>query len=360
MTETQERDPDKASSKKTMSTGRKTVVVLLAILLVVTAGVVGFGWWVQRHLDGMIERIDDPFGEIASRPEIPDDVLQQAEENDTDLPVNILVLGSDSRISAGDPSQWERGAQRTDAIMLFHISGDRESAAVVSIPRDTWVSIPNHGPGKINAAYSYGGPPLMIETVEQLTDVKIDHFAVTDFESFSTMTDALDSVPITLNSPLNVDGETLAAGEQRLNGEQALTYVRQRYGLSGGDFSRVQRQQNWMRSIMREVFEKNILGDLGKLTNFIETVASSVAVDEGFSFGEIRDLAYSSRNLRPGNVNFLTMPHNGTGSSDDGQSIVVYDEVNGKLLFDAIKNDGAAAFLEDNPDGVVYLPATPE
>lgn len=343
-----------------MSTGKKAGIFILVTVLVLAAGVVGFGWWVQRHLDGMIERIDDPFGEISSRPEIPDEVIQEAEEEDKDFPVNILVLGSDSRISAGDPSQWQVGAQRTDAIMLMHISGDRESVSVVSIPRDTWVDIPGWGEGKINAAFSYGGPSLMIQTVEELTDVRIDHFAVTDFDSFSTMTDALGGVRITLNSPLSVPGGTLDAGEHRLNGEQALSYVRQRYGLSGGDFSRVQRQQNWMRSIMREVFDQNILSDLGKLTNFIETVAGSVSLDEGFTIGEIRDLAYSARNIRPGNVYFVTAPHNGTGWSNDGQSIVMYDEVNGGKLFDAIKNDEAVEYLETNPMGVAMLPSTPE
>lgn len=360
MTDTEEREPAEKKTRRKMSGGRKAIIVLLTIVLVLAAAVFGFGWWVQRHLDGMIERIDDPFGQISSRPEIPEDVLKEAEEGDSELPVNILVLGSDSRISAGDPSQWERGAQRTDAIMLLHVAGDRESVTVVSIPRDTWVQIPNHGNGKINAAYSYGGPSLMIQTVEELTDVKIDHFAVTDFESFSTMTDALDGVTITLNSPLRVGGATLEAGEQRLDGEQALTYVRQRYGLSGGDFSRVQRQQNWMRSIMREVFDQNILSDLGKLTSFIETVAQSVAVDEGFSFGEIRDLAYSSRNIRSGNVHFLTAPHNGTGWSDDGQSIVVYDEINGTQLFNAIKNDEADKYVSENLESVTSLPGTPE
>ena len=79
-----------------MSTGKKAGIFIFVTVLVLAAGVVGFGWWVQRHLDGMIERIDDPFGEISSRPEIPDEVIQEAEEEDKDLPVNILVLGSDS------------------------------------------------------------------------------------------------------------------------------------------------------------------------------------------------------------------------------------------------------------------------
>lgn len=344
--------------RKKMSAGRKTIIVLVTVALVVVAGVAGFGWWIQRHLDGMIDRIDDPFAEISSRPALPDD-LQNRDEGER--PVNVLVLGSDSRISAGDPSQWQAGAQRTDAIMLVHIDGDREGVTFVSIPRDTWVTIPHHGEGKINAAYSWGGPSLLIQTVEGLTDVKIDHFVVTDFESFSTMTDALGGVNITLGTPLQVGDETLSPGEHRLNGEQALTYVRQRYGLSGGDFSRVQRQQNWMRSIMREVFEKNILSDLGELTNFIETVAGSVTVDEGFTIGKMRDLLFSARNVRPSSVNFLTAPHKGTGRSPDGrQSIVIFDDVNGPLLFDAMKNDELSEFLSENPDTFTRLPGVPE
>lgn len=126
--------------------------------------------------------------------------------------------------------------------MLLHISGDRPRVVAISIPRDTWVDFPEHGEAKINAVFSFGGPTFMIHTFEQLTDVRIDHFVVTDFESFSTMSDALGGVRIRLSSRLETPDGMIPAGDQRLNGEQALAYVRQRYGLSGGDFSRVQRQ----------------------------------------------------------------------------------------------------------------------
>lgn len=355
MTESDIFEVENDQPKKRNSGLKKAFIVIFVIIFVLALGAFGFGWWIQQRLDGMIERIDDPFADISSRPEVPTEVQESGE-----TPVNILVLGSDSRISAGDPTQWEYGAQRTDAIMLVHISGDRSSAAAISIPRDTWVNIPGHGEAKINAAFSFGGPSLMIETAEQVTDVRIDHFVITDFESFSTMTDALGGVQIRLSQPHNTPDGVIPAGTQRLNGEEALSYVRQRYGLSGGDFSRVQRQQNWMRSIMSEIFTKNILGDIGELNRFLETVAQSVSVDEGFSIGEMRNLLISARGLRPGDVSFLTIPHAGTGWSNDGQSIVVWHEENARPLFDAVKNDELREFLATNPEGVTRLPSEPE
>lgn len=356
MTEVDEGEELQQPPRKKMSGAKKTLIILFVTLILLILAIAGVGLWMQHRLDSMIERIDDPFEAISSRPEIPSDVIESGED-----PVNILILGSDSRISAGDPGQWEAGAQRTDAIMLLHISGDRQSAAAISIPRDTWVDIPEHGEAKINAAFSFGGPTLMIHTFEQLTDVRIDHFVVTDFESFSTMTDALGGVRIRLSSPLETPDGIIPAGDQRLNGEQALSYVRQRYGLSGGDFSRVQRQQNWMRSIMSEMFNKNVLSDMGELTKFVETVAQSVSVDEGFSIGEMRDLLISSRNLRSGDISFLTIPHGGTGWSPDGrQSIVLWDEEHARPLFEAIKHDELRAFLDTDPEGVTRLPVEPE
>ena len=110
-----------------------------------------------------MEFIADPFAGIPTR------APQQQAAAGEEPAVNILVLGTDSRTSASDPSQWQEGAQRTDAIMIVQVSGDRKTVSVMSIPRDSWVEIPGHGQGKINAAYSYGGPSLTIHTVENLT-----------------------------------------------------------------------------------------------------------------------------------------------------------------------------------------------
>lgn len=335
----------------------RVVLILLGALAVVAVGGV---LAVQFLLNNAVERIDDPFADLTDRPTRPAPSAGATEEPG-EPPVNILVLGSDSRISAGDPSQWEYGAQRTDAILLVQVSGDREDAFVMSIPRDSWVPIPGYGMAKINAAFSYGGPTLMIETVEQLTGIYIDHFAVTDFESFATITDALGGVRMNLPNGLTGPDVNLGPGEHVLNGDEALVYVRQRYNLSGGDFSRVQRQQNWMRSIMRAVFEQEILKDIGKLTTFSSTVLQSVAVDEGMTLPRAVTIGYSMRDLRGEDVTFMTAPYAGTGWSPDGrQSIVLLDEARSQALFEAFATDSVREFLDANPDGAVLLGDTPE
>lgn len=335
----------------------RVALILLGTLAVV---VVGGLLAAQLLLNSRLERIDDPFADLTARPARPTPSAGETEEP-REPPVNVLVLGSDSRISAGDPSQWSYGAQRTDAIMIVQVSGDREDAFVMSIPRDSWVPIPGHGMAKINAAFSYGGPTLMIQTVEQLTGIYIDHFAVTDFESFATITDALGGVRMYLPNGLTGPDVNLGPGEHLLDGDAALVYVRQRYNLSGGDFSRVQRQQNWMRSIMKAVFEQEILKDIGKLTAFSSTVLQSMAVDDGMTLPRAVTVGYSMRDLRGEDVTFMTAPYAGTGWSPDGrQSIVILDEARSQALFEAFATDTVGEFLDANPDGAVLLSDAPE
>src|SRR5699024_11184210 len=233
-----------------------------------------------------------PFEDLGEdRPESTDTDADEDAGSDADDPVNILVLGSDSRISAGDPTQWQAGGQRTDAIMIAQVSGDRESMTFMSIPRDSWVPIPGHNDAKINAAFSWGGQALMIQTVEELTGIRLDHIMVTDFESFQAITDELGGVEITLTEPLRSGSTQLPAGTHRLDGAQALDYTRQRYGLSGGDLSRMQRQQNWMRAMMVSAFNRDVLTNPGRLNDLLIVVAENVAVDENFEIGDMRSLA---------------------------------------------------------------------
>ncbi|PFG44318.1 LytR family transcriptional attenuator [Isoptericola jiangsuensis] len=325
------------------------VVCLLALL-----GGAGYGAlvWFQKSLDANVEKLGDPFAEITDRPDpAPSD--PEAELAD----VNILVLGSDSRISAGDPSQWEAGAQRTDAIMLVHLPADRKSAVVVSIPRDSWVEVPGYGQAKINAAFSYGGPSLMIQTVENLTDVRIDHFVVTDFESFTSMTDALGGVQIRVPEDIG-DGDQVffSAGVHQMSGEEALKYTRQRYGLANGDFGRVQRQQNWMRAILGKI--NNNRGNVVTMTKFFDTVSKSVATDDELTMDRMRELFESAREVSTNDVVFMTAPYEGTGRSADGQSIVVLDDRPFGRLMKAISQGEAAEFLEKHGEELELLPAT--
>jgi LCP family protein required for cell wall assembly len=344
--------PRRHVARRDRSATRRALAVVGVLVLVLFAGGVGAALWFQNQLDSNIERFGDPFDGVAARPEAaPDDPEKPLEA------VNLLVLGSDSRISAGDPSQWEAGAQRTDAIMLVHLSEDRESAQVVSIPRDSWVPIPGYGENKINAAYSYGGPSLMIQTVEDLTNVHIDHFVVTDFESFTAMTDALGGVRIRVPEDVG-DGDKVffEAGVHIMSGEEALTYSRQRYGLSNGDFGRVQRQQNWMRAILGKV--NNNRNNVPMMTEFFETVSKSVAADEAFTIERMRELYMSARGLSTKDVTFMTAPHSGTGRSADGQSIVVLDRDRFDPLMAAIAKDKAAKYVEKNAEELEILPAT--
>jgi LCP family protein required for cell wall assembly len=330
---------------------RRVLAVVGVVVLVLAAAGFGAAWWFQRSLDSNIERLGDPFAAI----ETPEgEAAEPAEENEA---VNLLVLGSDSRISAGDPSQWEAGAQRTDAIMLVHLPEDRKSAQVVSIPRDSWVDIPGHGEAKINAAFSYGGPSLMIQTVQDLTGVQIDHFVVTDFESFTAMTDALDGVRIRVPEDIG-DGDQVFfhKGVHMMSGEEALKYTRQRHGLNNGDFGRVQRQQNWMRAILAKV--NNNRNDVGMMSDFFTTVSKSVAADDGFTIDRMRNLYMSARGLSTNDVDFMTAPYSGTGRSDDGQSIVVLDRARFDPLMEAIANDEAGHYVEEHADDLEVLPAT--
>lgn len=318
-------------------------MIAAGLVLVAASGAMAY-YGARASLDENIERIADPFAEIepSTRP-TPAPVAGPT------APVNILMLGSDSRISAGDPDAWAFGAQRTDAILLVHLAADRQSAAAISIPRDSWVPIPGYGEAKVNAAFSYGGPTLMIQTIEDLTGVRIDHFAVTDFESFTSLTDTLGGVEITV--PDGAGGSV----EQVMTGEEALDFARERKALVNGDFGRVQRQQAWMRAIATKVHDDR--GDLVKMSRFLDTVTSSVAVDESLTFDTMQELVISAREISTGDITFLTAPYAGTGRSADGQSIVLLDEAGFDPLMQAVAKDRLPEYLAAHPDAMDTLPA---
>ena len=331
---------------------RIALLSVLAIFLVLTLATGGLALWVRHSIASGMEFIADPFADIPTR--APQQKVAAGEEP----AVNILVLGTDSRTSASDPSQWKEGAQRTDAIMIVQVSGDRKTVSVMSIPRDSWVEIPGHGQGKINAAYSYGGPSLTIHTVENLTGIHIDHFAVANFESFVALTDEIGGVRINLKTPQTLAGKELGAGAQVLDGQQALAYTRERSSLPNGDFDRVKRQQTWMRSIVSRVLTNGTLSSPTALYSFLKTASRTVAVDESFTLNQMQSLALETRHLHSNDIAFMTVPTAGTGTSTDGQSIVTLDADADTPLFNAFAEDRVSAYLTEHPDAVELLPAT--
>ena len=331
---------------------RIALLSVLAIFLVLTLATGGLALWVRHSIASGMEFIADPFAGIPAR--APQQKVAAGEEP----AVNILVLGTDSRTSASDPSQWKEGAQRTDAIMIVQVSGDRKTVSVMSIPRDSWVEIPGHGQGKINAAYSYGGPSLTIHTVENLTGIHIDHFAVANFESFVALTDEIGGVRVNLKTPQTLAGKELGAGAQVLDGQQALAYTRERSSLPNGDFDRVKRQQTWMRSIVSRVLTNGTLSSPTALYSFLKTASRTVAVDESFTLNQMQSLALETRHLHSNDIRFMTVPTAGTGTSTDGQSIVTLDADADTPLFNAFAEDRVTAYLTEHPDAVELLPAT--
>ncbi|MBM7824603.1 LCP family protein required for cell wall assembly [Arcanobacterium pluranimalium] len=336
--------PDERTTKQRKNVRRALVALAIIIVLLITTAI-GAGLWL-RHKFSQIETFKDPFQEVSKIEGIqrPDNTTTENKQ-----PVNFLILGTDSRISAGNPAQWKAGAQRTDAIMIAQIDGSRSSINVLSIPRDAWVSIPGHGEAKINAAFSIGGLPLTIATVEQLTGIRIQHAAIMDFNSFVSLTDAVGGVE--LNS--------VTEGKKHYNGKQALAFVRERKHLPGGDFDRVRRQQTWMKAVISQTLTKETLSSPTKLLELFNSLSPYVAIDENLNFTTLASLAAELRNLRSNDVHFITAPHAGTGRSADGQSIVNLDRANFDEMVKAFAEDKALMYIHQNAGKLKTLESTP-
>ena len=313
----------------------RRVVVALGVLGIVLASVVGGAlWFVSNRYGGNIDRVGAVFDGLSegSRPAAASAVDQPQATAD---PVTFLLVGSDTR---ADVAPGELPDARSDAIMIARFAADRQHAQVISIPRDSWVDIPGHGKNKINAAYAYGGPTLLIQTVEQLTEVRIDHYAAIDFTGLIQVTDDLGGVDVTVPETTSNGPYTFTAGANHLDGDQARWYVGQRYDLPGGDFDRVKRQQNYLRAMFTELFSQDVFTSPGRLDSTLLAVTSAVAVDDSLGNGELLKMAYSLRGLTPADVQFFTAPVLGTGA--EGSASVVYLDTNtGQRMWGYLRTD---------------------
>jgi LCP family protein required for cell wall assembly len=232
-------------------------------------------------------------------------------------------MGSDTR---GHPTAGNLPDGRSDVIMIVRFSGDRKHAQVISIPRDSWVNIPGHGMNKINASYAFGGPTLLIQTVEQLTHVRIDHYAAIDFDGIIKVTDDLGGVDVYVAQTTHNGRYTFHQGLNHLNGAEAEMYLRQRYGLPGGDFDREKRHQQYLRAMFQKLFSAQTFTNPGRLDAALRAVTGSVVVDDTLSNNALLSLALSMRNVTPKDVRYFTAPVLGTGR--EGAASVVYLDPN--------------------------------
>ena len=308
----------------------------IATVSVLALAVLGSAWWTVHRISARIERMSNVF----SMP----DATRPVRAASAGRSMNILVAGLDGEQRTG----VARGA-RSDAIMVLHLDADRRRAWVVSIPRDAWVPIPGHRDNKVNAAYSLGGPALFVQTIENLTGLRMDHLVVVDWTGIRRLTDAVGGVPVSLLPPALARGDSLHAEVAlQFSGDQALPYLSERKHLPGGDFDRVKRQQNFLRAVLQQAFDRHTFADPLALRGIADAVGDAVRVDSGLTTQEMLALAASARQLRAKDITFLTAPSRGPalqGAAD----VIVYDRENGAALWQALADDRMEAFVAHHP-----------
>jgi LCP family protein required for cell wall assembly len=335
------------------------VSAVLAALLVAAGGV---GAYQYKKLSGNITRVDA----LAPGDKSIRDAAKQLDAE------NYLLIGSDTRAGANGEYGTVSGA-RSDTTILAHLSPNRDKATLISFPRDSWVSLPPcpktgggteaaHD-GQFNEAFTIGGPACTVLAVQKLTGIKINHYVQVDFTGFKTMVDALNGVSICSTTPLRDDesGLRLPAGTSVLKGEQALAYVRARYGIGdGSDLGRIQRQQRFLGSMVRAATSTKLLVNPVALTKFLSAATKSLTLDRATSFGDLKALASQLHGLDPRRVSFLTAPianpaytPPGFPAPPPGQggSRVLLDDVAGRALYDSIINDKPQAPKAAKPAG---------
>ena len=255
------------------------------------------------------------------------DIPGLASDDDTGNVMNVLMVGSDSRENAtgyiadatGKGDEGTSG-QRSDTIMILHVDPTEQKAAILSIPRDLYVSIPGNGKDKVNAAFSIGGPELLIRTIKGALGIEINHYVEVDFTGFERIVDTIGGVKVYTEYPAKDEMTGLdlpLAGCNEVDGYQALAFVRSRYyetyergyWVSGAnsDIDRIARQQDFIRRIMKKAVSSG-LGNPLTLNRLISIGVSNVRVDQAMSTKDITTLAKRFRSIDPDTVDMLTLP----------------------------------------------------
>jgi LCP family protein required for cell wall assembly len=296
-------------------------IALLSIFVLIATAIGGGVMFAINSLGRNIQIIDTSDLNNSKRP-------KGFAETDTS-PINILIMGSDSRTGEGNTGYGEAEGQRSDTTLVVHLYQGRQSALIASIPRDSYVTIPDckqpdgtiakSSTQKFNAAFSIGGPVCTIKTIESLTNVRIDKFVVVDFNAFKKIVDAIGGVEICLTNPIsdpiraggggtNLD---LPAGISNLNGDQALQFVRARENLGdGSDLSRIQRQQAFMGAMVRDMNKKSVLTNPGLVYQILDAITQSISTNsEWASLNTLQEFALSIGNLKPKDITMITTPN---------------------------------------------------
>jgi LCP family protein required for cell wall assembly len=308
-----------------VNTRRKRVVKITAMATAGTLVVVGgVGFYLVNHLLGNVQTVS--LGNLKNRP-------AEAKANaQGQTALNILVLGSQTRDGqalakhVGDSSK--DGTDLSDTAFILHIAADRKWAEVISIPRDLFVPVPacqdRLNPGETHSAQSEaqfydamgeGGPACAVATVEQMTDIRMDHFLELTFNAFIQLTDAVGGVQICvpaggIDDP-GYSGLVISAGLHTVEGNQALAFVRDRHGLAGGtDTSRIQMQQQFMTALFNKLTSNGTLEDPLTLYKIANAISNNITVDPGLdNVGAMASITESAGTIGKKYIQYVTAPN---------------------------------------------------
>ena len=330
-----------------MRSWQKALVGLCVLLLLLVGGLAGGGYLLYRRYDKKVERAD-------LLPDQPKEQQERTARNWSSGALNLLLLGSDSR--ATEPGGTSQIGERSDTIMVVHIAKDRTKAAIISIPRDSFVEVPaagswKGGKNKINAAFAFGGAPLAAKTVQQLTGLPLDGAMIANFASIHELVEAVDGVNVCV--PYDVRS-TFASkvwkrGCHQMDGDEAEEFMRQRYEVPGGDFGRMYNQQLVVKAVIAKVSKGDLLSNPMKFDNLMVTAASALTVDKKLN---LQDLAGAVKNIRPQNIKYATVPYTSASLKTFAGTAVQLDAAKSKSMFTALRDDTIDQWLVANPQKV--------
>jgi LCP family protein required for cell wall assembly len=332
--------------------GRVTRRVAVGLVSVLALGASGYAYVTKDKLQSTVPTTDaltPRAGEPAPPPadDGADDILLVGSDARTDAQGNALP----ARVLRELRTEANNGAVNTDTVILLRVPKNGAKPSAVSVPRDTWTEIPGRGKAKINSAYGIAkshyaqtlrargerdqakierdsdteGRRVLVQTVQDLTQVRIDHYAEINLLGFYLLTEALGGVRVCLNhSTEDKDsGADFRRGQQTVSGGEALSFVRQRKNLPRGDLDRIVRQQAFLSSALHQVLSAGTLTSPGTLSNLMDVVHRSLTLDPGL---DLLQFAQQAKGLASGDLAFATIPViTANGRSEDGQSIVEID-----------------------------------
>jgi LCP family protein required for cell wall assembly len=301
--------------------GRRIALILGTVVAVLIAGFAGTYFWLNGKLNKSVT--------------LPATSL-------TSAGTNWLITGSDSRAGLSRAEidamhvGFDEGTLNSDSIMLLHLGSGRP--VLISIPRDSYVDIPGHGWNKINAALAYGGASLLIQTVENVTGLKINHYMGIGFGGLVAVVNKIGGVRICLKTALNDSdsGVHLAAGCHNLNGDQALAFVRDRHSFATEDLQRIQDQRAFLSALLKKATSPGVYLNPFTALPFGSTAASSMSVDTGTS---LLDLVHAASALRDPETGTVPIADNNYYTS--AGDTVLWNKTLATELFNALKNGSA-------------------